>query len=198
MPNTAACNTATPEVKLPSGLPDQTEWEYLQEFKNRPHAQELSKEQVKSLMLSKEVVHPYKRTMLPVDSDAFRWAVKLFTGQVVTAKHNKKGVTHFECCNLVWIGVKPRQCVHTINEHLRKQLDVRAQALSKYNPTFVPVNLIQYMSTGVPAQQIEQKVVDHVQEGADDKDDLVSVTTQDWTVNEDSDAEPQEKEVFLG
>ena len=136
------------------------------------------------------------RTMVPVDSNAFRWAVKLVTGQIVKAKNKKKGVIQFECCNLTWIGVKPRQCVHSINEKLRNQLDVRAQAMSRYKPDFTPINLIQYISIGGSDEKIDQKVVEHVLEDKDDHED--SVVTQDWTTGEDSDQETEENAEFLG
>ena len=182
-------------VKLPSGVLNCREWEKLQNFSNRPHAEELSKEEVKSIILSNNIQHPYMRTMVPVDSNAFRWAVKLVTGQIVKAKNKKRGVFQFECCNLIWIGVKPRQCVHSINEKLRNQLDVRAQALSRYKPDFTPINLIQYMSIGGSDEKIDQKVVEHVLE---DKDEQDSVVTQDWTADENSDEEPEENGEYLG
>ena len=185
----------TPQVKLPCGLLDPKEWERLQKFQNRPHAEDLIKEEVKRILMDSEVMHPYKRTMVPVDSDAFRWAVKLFTGQVVKAKNKKRGVIHFECCNLTWIGDKPRQCVHKLNEQIRNQLDVRAQALARYKPDFVPINLTQYISAGGSAERIEQKVVEHVLE---DKDDEVSVATQDWTVGDDSDEDAEQNGEYLG
>ena len=185
----------TPQVKLPCGLLDPKEWERLQDFQNRPHAEDLSKEEVKRILMDSEVMHPYKRTIVPVDSDAFRWAVKLVTGHIVKAKNKKKGIIQFECCNFMWIGVKPRQCVHSVNPKLKNQLDVRAQAMSRYKPDFIPINLTQYISAGGSAERIEQKVVEHVLE---DKDDEVSVATQDWTVNEDSDEEAEENGEYLG
>ena len=184
------------QVKLPSGVLNPKEWEKLQNFKNRRHAEELSKEELKSIILSNNIQHPYIRTMVPVDSNAFRWAVKIVTGQIVKAKNKKRGVFQFECCNLTWIGVKPRQCVHSINEKLRNQLDVRAQALSRYKPDFTPINLIQYMSVGGSDEKIDQKVVEYVLEDKDDHEDLV--VTQDWTTGEDSDQETEENAEYLG
>ena len=185
----------TPEAELPCGILDQKEWKKLQEFQNRPHAEELNKEQVQNILMNSELVHPYKRLIVPVDSDAFRWAVKLVTGHIVKAKNRKRGVIQFECCNFIWIGVKPRQCVHSVNPKLKNQLDVRAQAMSRYKPDFIPINLTQYISAGGSAERIEHKVVEHVLE---DKDDEVSVATQDWTVNEDSDEEAEQNGEYLG
>ena len=96
---------------------------------------------------------------------------------------------------MTWIGDKPRQCVHKLNEQIRNQLDVRAQALARYKPDFIPINLTQYISAGGSAERIEQKVVEHVLE---DKDDEMSVATQDWTVNEDSDVEAEQNGEYLG
>ena len=97
----AELEQGTPQVKLPCGLLDPKEWERLQDFQNRPHAEDLSKEEVKKILMDSEVMHPYKRNMVPVDSDAFCWAVKLFTGHVVKAKNRKNGVIQFECCNFM-------------------------------------------------------------------------------------------------
>ena len=44
-------------VKLPSGVLNCSEWEKLQHFSNRPHAEELSKEEVKSIILSNNIQH---------------------------------------------------------------------------------------------------------------------------------------------
>ena len=85
--------------------------------------------------------------------------------------------------------------MHKLNEQIRNQLDVRAQALARYKPDFVPINLTQYISAGGSAERIEQKVVEHVLE---DKDDEVSVATQDWTVGDDSDDEADENGEYLG
>jgi len=101
----------------------------------------------------------------------------------------------FECCDIVWIGNKPRQCVHTINDNLKKQIDVRAQALERYNPTFMPINLIQYMSAGGCLVEVDRRVVEQVKE---DRDDLVSVSTFDCGAEEETDEEGDENKAYLG
>ena len=157
------------EERLPSGILDQDEWKWLTNFENRPHSEELSKEQVKEIILDEDYKHPFKRTMVPVDSDAFRWAVKITTGQIVKAKGNKRVVMHFECCNIIWIGIKPRQCAHIVNIKLRTQLDTRAQVEKRYNPTFIPINLMQYRSIGGCPNKLDQRVVEYAKEEKDDE-----------------------------
>lgn len=182
-------------IQLPCGVFDQEEWERINKFENRPHAAELTKEEVKEIMMDVNVKHPYKRTMVPVDSEAFGWAVKLYTGEVIKAKNRKERFMNFECCNLTWIGPKPRQCVHHLNEKLKNQIDIRAPSLQKYNPTFIPVNQVQYILDGGCPRILSQR--EKLQE-LEDKDDLQSVITQDWTAGGDSEDEQSDEEGQLG
>ena len=131
-----------------SGLLDPKEWNHLKEFENRDHEEELAKDQVKAVVMDQEIKHPHMRKMVPVDSDAFRWAVSLVTGEIVKARNRHQGVMHLECCNVIWIGEKPRVCTHIVNEELRGQLDLRSQTKKKYNPTFTPINIVQYCKAG--------------------------------------------------
>lgn len=176
------------EQTLPSGILDPEEWNRMKDFQNRHHAEDLSKEEVKAIILDQNCKHPFKRTIVPVDSDAFRWATKLTTGQIIRAKRRKQGVIHFECCNIIWIGVKPRQCTHIINERIRKQLDIRAQVEKRYCPTFIPINLMQYRSIGGCPSKLEQRVLEQVEE--EKEEDLETIaSTQGFMEEEDSEDE---------
>ena len=155
--------------RLPSGIQDQDEWKKLQSIQNRPHSENLSKEQVKAIILDENIKHPFKRTMVPVDSDAFRWAVKITTGQIVKAKGSKRVVMHFDCCNIIWIGIKPRQCIHQVNSKLRTQLDTRAQVEKRYNPTFIPIDFWQYRNIGGCQKKLDKRLTELAEEEKDEE-----------------------------
>ena len=91
------------------GSLDPQEWAKLGFFENRNHLQDLSKEKLKDIIMDTDCKHPFQRFLIRVDSDVFNWAVKIVTGEIIKAKRNKKGVMHLECCNIIWIGSKPRQ-----------------------------------------------------------------------------------------
>lgn len=184
------------EERLPCGILDPNEWMRLKDHQNRVHAESLGKQEVKAILLDQNYKHPFKRTVVPVDSDSFRWAVKLTTGQIVKAKRKKQGVIHLECCNIIWIGVKPRQCTHIVNDKLRKQLDIRAQVEKRYNPTFIPVNVMQYRSIGGCPIKLDQRIVEQVEE-ARQEDQLTAASTQGETEAEDSEDERTDGQ-FLG
>lgn len=183
-----AHETDCEEKTLPSGILDPSEWMHLKDFQNRVHSETLDKEEVKAIILDQNYKHPFKRTMVPVDSDSFKWAAKLTTGRIIRAKRRKLGVMHLECCNIIWIGVKPRQCTHVVNDKLRKQLDMRAQVENRYKPTFIPVNLMQYRSIGGCPTKLDQRVVDQVEE-AREEEQLTTASTQGNTEAEDSEDE---------
>ena len=155
--------------RLPSGIQDQDEWKKLQSIQNRPHSENLSKEQVKAIILDENIKHPFKRTMVPVDSDAFRWAVKITTGQIVKAKGSKRVVMHFDCCNIIWIGIKPRQCIHQVNSKLRTKLDTRAQVEKRYNPTFIPIDFWQYRNIGGCQKKLDKRLTELAEEEKDEE-----------------------------
>lgn len=185
------------EVKLPCGILDSNEWSRLVNHQNRDHSEELTKEEVKEIMLNEQCLHPFKRRMVPVDSNAFKWATKLVTGQVIKAKTKHQGVLHFECCNLIWIGPSPRQCKHTVNQKLRKQLDVRAQTEKRYNPNFIPINLMQYRTIGGCPRNLDQRVIEHVAEEKEDDDQMTAASIREFDSDEETDEEP-EAGLFLG
>lgn len=185
------------EQRLPCGILDPDEWYRLTNHQNRDHSEELTKEEVKEIIFDKSFKHPFKRTMIPVDSNAFRWATKLITGQVIKAKTKHVGVSHFECCNIIWIGPSPRQCLHTVNKKIRKQLDVRAQTERRYNPGFIPINLMQYRAIGGCPNKINQRVLDYVVE--EKEDDQMTTDLSEYDETDDETVEDQDDDdVLLG
>ena len=178
---------------LPAGIPDPNEWKLLKEFENRYRVEELSKDEVKKIIEDQNFKHPFKRTMVRVDSVAFRWACQMVTGKILKAKHKKMGVIHFECCNIIWIGSKPRQCTHLVNEKLRSQFDTRALIEKRYNPTYIPINVIQYMRAGGCPIKLDQRVADHVLE----QKEMMSTASTYAESDDESEEDPQDG-VFLG
>ena len=184
------------EERLPSGILNPDEWKKLQSIQNRAHSERLTKEQVKEIILDKNYKHPFKRMMVPVDSDAFRWAVKLTTGQIVKVKQRKQTVIHLECCNIIWIGVKPRQCIHQVNSKLRAQLDTRAQVEKRYNPTFIPINFWQYRNIGGCPKKCDKRLTELAEEEKDEE--LLTTASIRGEGNDDDSDDASANGEFLG
>ena len=195
-PGSPQSQEEAPAAKLHSGIQSKEEWERLKDYKNRPHAEELSRDHVRDIILDPNPVHPFKRIMVPVASNAFRWACKIVTGNIFKGKLKKKGVIHFECCNLIWIGKRPRQCYHSVNCKLRGQLDMRAQTDKSYNPTFIPLNLAQYQACGATREQVEKRVFEHVMEC---QETATAASTQaEESESEEEDPNEQASGIFIG
>ena len=82
--------------------------------------------------------HPLLRTMVSLESDAFREAVKQVTKAINEAKRSHLLVSHLICCNVFWIGVSPRVHNHIINDKVRALLDRRCIPKAFYNPDYLP------------------------------------------------------------
>ena len=70
---------------------------------------------------------------------------------------------------------------------------MRAQTMKRYNPTFIPINLIQYLKTGAPIEETERKLLEHVEEGKEHES--MASTAAD---SDDEEEQVPEDGVYLG
>ena len=134
--------------------------------------------------------HPYLRTMVSVESDAFKEAVRLITYCVMKAKDEHVSVCHADCCNIIWIGKPPRVTTHNFNEKVRKYLDLRNVPNFYYKPDYLPQNsenpLKRKKNSILEHLKAEREQEEALREAADAKTDSLSMAA---TRGSDSDDE---------
>lgn len=127
-----------------SGIESLEEYERVKDLKNRNSSLLLPSVDLKSQVIieindkSSLPPHPFKRTMVPVHSNMFKEAVDLVTEKILNTKDSKCLVAHLKCCDIFWIGPRPRQTTHIFNEKFRKLFDQRNRNKYKYDPHFLP------------------------------------------------------------
>ena len=78
--------------------------------------------------------------MVRIDGPAFDQAVTAIVEAIKTAKSKcrHKLVSHLQCFDVWWIGVKPRQTSHIFNDKIRRYLDLRNMPKFYMNPDYLP------------------------------------------------------------
>ena len=120
-----------------SGISTMEEYNKFKDFQNR-EIYTFMPPQVVEELIYQPPVHPWKRTMVGIFTDSFKTAVKILTADIKTAKKRKHGVYHLQCCNIIWIGRKPKVHCHVMNDLIRKMFDPRNLPKALYNPDYLP------------------------------------------------------------
>ena len=134
----------TPEERrLPAGIESLKKLNNLRQFKERNVNIFMSKKEVQDQILfrfndGRFPHHPLLRTMVSIESDAFKEAYKLVAKEIKKAKKNNYLVSHLLCCNMFYIGHSPRVTNHVVNDELRGILDARNLSKTWYNPNYLP------------------------------------------------------------
>lgn len=145
------------ELSRHAGIPTISEFKRLSDIKNRNVNTFMSPQDVRK-SIYEPAVHPYKRTMIGINTDAFETAVDELTDAIKKAKNDKKGVFHLQCCNIVWIGRKPRVHSHVMNDLFRKLFDVRNVPKALYDPSYLPPNPYELIYTDHVYEKEPQKL----------------------------------------
>jgi len=88
-------------------------------------------------------LHPFQRTMVRIDGPAFDQAVQTIVETIKIAKSKSRHqlVSHLACCDVWWIGVKPRQTSHIFNDRIRRFLDLRNMPKFYMNTEYLPFRM---------------------------------------------------------
>ena len=132
--------------KVPSGFKTREEYNIYKDIKSREAFLFLDKNQVKDKVVfgkdNKRPPHPYFRTMVSIESDAFKESVRIVSDLVKVAKDPdaelNQVVLHFQCCNIIWIGKRPRVNNHVVNDKFKKLIHLKNVPKAFYNPHFLP------------------------------------------------------------
>ena len=131
------------EPRLPLGISSLKMLSTLRKFEVRNINTFMSKEEIQDHILfrfndGRFPQHPLLRTMVSIESDAFKEAYKLVAKEIKKAKKKHLLVSHLLCCNMFYIGCSPRVTTHVVNDELRTILDGRILPKTWYNPNYLP------------------------------------------------------------